>query len=279
MKRTATMVLMGALALGPAPLTGVGEAWAQDDVASQVEELSGKGATAYKAGDYDEAIGYFEQAYELEPVANLLYNIARCHEKNNNPDKALEYYEKFILAPDIEDKARESALKKSAQMRDLIDARDDLERDKERQERERLAKLEREKNGGGGGDVTDPGGATQPDGGPGVGAWAALGAGGLLIAGGAVTGFMAMGQQTAFEEATTLEDKQAARDAGQTMALVADGLYVAGAVAVGVGAFLVLTSGGGEEDAAASSEADDGSARVAPWVGPGSGGVDVFWRF
>ena len=89
---------------------------------------------------------------------------------------------------------------------------------------------------------------------------------------------MAMGQQTAFDEATTLEDKQAARDSGQTMALVADGLYVAGAVAVGVGAFLVLTSGGGESDAAASESADE-SARVTPWVGPGSGGVDVFWRF
>ncbi len=274
MKRTATMVLMGALALGPAPITGVGEAWAQDDVASQVEELSGKGATAYKAGDYDAAIGYFEQAYELEPVANLLYNIARCHEKNGAPDKALTYYEKFILAPEIDEGARESALKKSAQMRDLIDARDDLERDKERQERERLAKLEREKNQGGE-KVEDPGGGTQDEGGPGVGAWAALGAGGLLIAGGAVTGFMAMGQQTAFEEATTLEDKQAARDSGQTMALVADGLYVAGAVAVGVGAFLVLTSGGGESDAADA----DASARVTPWVAPGSGGVDVFWRF
>ena len=275
MKRTATMVLMGALALGPTQLVGTSTAWAQDeDVAGQVEELSGKGAAAYKAGDFDTAIEYFDKAYALEPVANLLYNIARCHEKNGDPEKALEYYEKFILAPDIDEGARESALKKSTQMRDLIDAREDLERDKERQDREREERKKRELEDN---KSTDPVEKKKVDeGGPGVGAWAALGTGGLLIIGGAVAGGMAMGQQTAFDEATTIEDKQAARASGQTLALVADGLYVAGAIGVGVGAFLVLTSGGGEQEAAAS---DDETAQVTPWVGAGSGGVDVRWRF
>lgn len=130
MKRTVLMLLVGTLI--SAVIVEPDIAWAQDSVVTQVEELSKMGAAAYKDKDYDAALAYFEQAYNLEPAANLLYNIAKCHEKNDNLEKALEFYEKFALAPEAEKDAREAALKKSIQMRDRIEIRDANERDKSR---------------------------------------------------------------------------------------------------------------------------------------------------
>ena len=89
---------------------------------SRVEELSAKGTDAFRAGRYKEAIGAFEQAYAITPVANLLYNIALCYEKLDDLDNAHAYYKRFIVAPDANADVRSTALARMDERRLILAA-------------------------------------------------------------------------------------------------------------------------------------------------------------
>lgn len=51
---------------------------------------------AYEAGDFQDALDRYVQAYDLSQRALLLYNIALCHDRLDNEAKAAEYYERFV---------------------------------------------------------------------------------------------------------------------------------------------------------------------------------------
>lgn len=67
------------------------------------------------------------------------------------------------------------------------------------------------------------------------------GAGAALIAGGGVCGVLALGKHSDAKSATTEKELSDARSAGKTRALVADILYGAGAVALGVGLYFTFS--------------------------------------
>ncbi len=53
-------------------------------------------------GNFEEAIFYFEKAYNIEPSYTNIINLASIYEKKlNNKEKAIEYYEKMKLLDDI----------------------------------------------------------------------------------------------------------------------------------------------------------------------------------
>jgi tetratricopeptide (TPR) repeat protein len=59
----------------------------------RVQQFTEDGIYLYQRGDYGHARECFEAAAELQPGdANLLYNIAQCHENLGKVDKAQEYY-------------------------------------------------------------------------------------------------------------------------------------------------------------------------------------------
>jgi len=76
---------------------------------AEVERLSAAGVEAYKAKEYSKAVGLFQQALSIQPVPNLLYNIARACELMGDDRKAVFYYTKFIRAQDVSDAARDKA--------------------------------------------------------------------------------------------------------------------------------------------------------------------------
>ena len=76
---------------------------------AEVERLSAAGVEAYKAKEYNKAVGLFQQALAIQPVPNLLYNIARACELMGDDRKAVFYYTKFIRAQDVSDAARDKA--------------------------------------------------------------------------------------------------------------------------------------------------------------------------
>jgi tetratricopeptide (TPR) repeat protein len=79
--------------------------------AAESEQLATQGFEAYKAGDYDKAIQFYNQASEAHPAAALHYNVARIYEtKLSAPDKAIEYYRKALKAPDVTDALAEKSL-------------------------------------------------------------------------------------------------------------------------------------------------------------------------
>jgi tetratricopeptide (TPR) repeat protein len=97
-------IVLGALLVAPG-------ASAQDADLTEVRahdralQLFSDGKTAYKGGDLRTAIKDLEAAYELEPVAVLLYNLARAYEGIGELEKAVSAYERFLVAqPNAEDR-------------------------------------------------------------------------------------------------------------------------------------------------------------------------------
>jgi tetratricopeptide (TPR) repeat protein len=67
-------------------------------------DLVKSGKQAYSAGNFQKAIPFFVEAYEIVPQPELHYRIALCHERAGNPAKALERYRKFLEAKPETDK-------------------------------------------------------------------------------------------------------------------------------------------------------------------------------
>lgn len=255
MRRVISAVLVGLLAFSPVVLPQ--NAWAQtSEEKKQVEQLSKKGVKAYKEGKFEQAIKYFEQAHEVQPVPNLLYNIARCYEKMGDDAKALEYYDRFVVDA-VDRKAKQKALDKAAAIRErqakekaLADAEQKKDQDQKDQDKDN--------------DVPP----AEPDL---TWAYVSLGTGGALLVGGAVFGLMASGKKSEFDDATNSEDKVSARDSGETFALMADIFYIAGAAAVITGVILWAT--------AEPESQSEMTLRPTGWVGPDGAGVGLGTTF
>src|SRR5437868_3056785 len=55
-----------------------------------------QGKTFLDAKQYDQAIVEFEAAYAIDKVASHLFNIAKAYDAKGDPDKAIEYYQKYL---------------------------------------------------------------------------------------------------------------------------------------------------------------------------------------
>lgn len=104
-----------------------------------------------------------------------------------------------------------------------------------------------------------------------------LAATGAFAVGAGVTGFLAMGKRTKFDDANDGSDPgnaQTLRDSGQQLNLITDVLLGGAVIAGGVTAFLFLSR------PETPVQADRGAAwHVAPVVGPSTGGLSLNGRF
>jgi tetratricopeptide (TPR) repeat protein len=57
-----------------------------------------KGMKAYTLGHFPEAIEEFEKAYDLRTEPIFLYNIAQSHRQDNNPQRAIFFYRRYLEA-------------------------------------------------------------------------------------------------------------------------------------------------------------------------------------
>ena len=290
MRRGLTVLLSVAI-LGLCPGPGA-VAWAQSDAdrIARVEELALKGAKAFKAERYEEAIEAFEEAYALEPVPNLLYNIAKSYEKLNRWDEAISHYKRFAVADDVNSKAREDALEsieRLKQLRALEDSDEDGVADVddlcpgEKEDPDGYKDIdgcpEDNPTAAGGGEGVE--GGEGPEGTVEVlppdytWAWTAGGAGLALVAGGAVLGVLAQGTHDDFEAAETAEERRTLRDSGQSLALYADIAYVAGAVGLLTGVILWATAS--ETEVVREPVPQAGRWFIEPWLTPTRAGVGM----
>lgn len=64
------------------------------------------GKLAFDQGRFREALGEYQRAYDLAPVPELLFNIARCREQLGETAAAIAGYEQYLAAkPNAEDRA------------------------------------------------------------------------------------------------------------------------------------------------------------------------------
>lgn len=233
-----------------------------EERARKVEQLATRGAQAYGAGDYAKAIELFEKAHALEPVPNLLYNIAKCHEKQEQYEQAVDYYQKFAVAPEVDSKARQAALDRVESLREIAELKKG--ESGETDPRQRTNGSDRKQV-----EPTKP--VVQEDNSAAV--WTMIG-GGALLAGGAVVGLgLAAPKADAVKTGATYADRKASRDDAKTYALVADGLLVSGAVVTGIGMILYLSDSEAEPDSTASRTV------VTPWVTSSSAGLGMSLDF
>ncbi len=203
-------------------------AFAQDDASEQDVEfnrLTSEAAKNFEAGRYDAAADFFMKAYEIKPVSNILYNVGRVYEKAGELQLALDHFERFVKAPNVEQAARQDAIERIKTIREVLA----LEEPKE--DPNVNAKVE-------------PAPKAGPDR---TLSYILLGAGGVTLVTSGVMAYLASSANDDFENASTLAERRDAADSGGTYAIVADSLLITGVVLTGVGAVLYFTAGEGDE--------------------------------
>jgi tetratricopeptide (TPR) repeat protein len=115
--RRATLASVLAISMSAVPTL----AQAAPSLEQQVEAINAAAVEKFKAKEYEEAVVLFEQAYDLQPEPNYLFNIGRIYEESGNLEKAAEFYERFIKEPGVPIEARERANERRRVLRKLPD--------------------------------------------------------------------------------------------------------------------------------------------------------------
>jgi tetratricopeptide (TPR) repeat protein len=71
---------------------------ADDTRALHARERFEAGMAHFNLDEFSEALTDFEAGYRLKPSPEFLFNIAQSYRKLNRPDKALEFYRKYLIA-------------------------------------------------------------------------------------------------------------------------------------------------------------------------------------
>src|SRR5262245_46389422 len=90
-------------------LVGRSSAWAVKDTERDRQQRSGvllrEGQSKYDLGKFDEAIVLFEQAYEIWPYPEALYNLGQSWRRKKNYEKATFYFKSYLRnAPDAKNR-------------------------------------------------------------------------------------------------------------------------------------------------------------------------------
>lgn len=235
---------------------------------SEAEELSDKAIAEFTAKNYSGAVALFEQAYELDPNPNYLFNIGRVYEEAGDLEPAVEYYAKFVKQPGVALDSRETALERLRVLRAILEETKEKDEPKEAtQEPKEVVPVTPPPQ-----PVVDTEAERKRKIMRGVG-FGLAGAGAGALIGAAVVGSLAQGDQDkAFDrdEADSLAARQDFLEKSETKALTADILY-------GVGGALLLT--GVVLVAVGYSKPKTQRVALTPTFGPGGGGVDLRLRF
>lgn len=219
-------------------------------------ELVDKGLELYTQKKYDEAIKSFEQAYALRAEPELVYNIARAHEKSLRRAEAIAAYEKFVNLPGTTAELRTKALTAMEALRAEQAA---LDRAKAPPKVEVSTPTAADREGAAGVSAQ-----VEPTHGTPVLAWTVVGVGAASMGVGAVFGLLALDAKSDFDAGATSDKASTV----ETRALVADIALFGGAAVAVTGVILLLVDGA---DAAPSETA------WVPTLGPG--GVGLAGRF
>ena len=178
-----------------------------------IAALATRGMELVTAERYDEAIRVYLEAYALEPLAAILYNIAFIYDKKlNAPKKAANYYQQYIDAPDADD---EGKLRAYARLRTL----------------ETQIRLS-----------TPPPLPSPPPGisGQAIGGWIATGTGAALLITGTTFSALAHATHNEFMETDDSAARRVLRDEGEFRAVMGDVTLSVGVAAVAAGLTLLL---------------------------------------
>ena len=84
---------------------------------SEFDRVVRQGMAAYQAKDFNKAIRAFERAYAIRPEPEMVFNVARSHEKAQHVDEAITTYERFLVLEGTTAGLRARALKSLTSLR------------------------------------------------------------------------------------------------------------------------------------------------------------------
>lgn len=107
-----------ALMLGSSPASGQPEASPGPDDLERARALFAEGKALFDGADYPAAAMKFERAYALSRLPLLLYNLGYTHEEMGKRARALYYYERYLVAGDLEGSVYRDAQSRARALRD-----------------------------------------------------------------------------------------------------------------------------------------------------------------
>jgi tetratricopeptide (TPR) repeat protein len=232
----------------------------------KVDAINAEAVEKFQAKEYDEAVALFEQAYELQPEPNYLFNIGRIYEESGNLAKSVEFYERFVKEPGVPLDARERGLERLRVLRAII------EETAPEPEPEPEPEVEPEPE-------PEPVVAPPPeDPKPSklrVAGYVLLGTGAATLAVGGVLAGLALQRANTLEGQHTYEERNDTADQGRGMALSADILFGVGGAVAAAGLVMVLVSLPRKKAADAAAMRPS----LAPWATRRSAGLAATLRF
>lgn len=272
------MIVVCMMSVSSVVVMPASEAWAQSDeeVAREVEKLSAEASERYYEKDYAAAIDLFQKAYALDPVPTLLFNIAKCYEKQQQWDEAIDFYELFVVEPEIDSEDRKTAMERINKLREIKETQEDLE-NKNTDPDGGAGVSGREGEGKGPIKEEAEGPSTLPG-------YLLLGGGIAALAGGGYFGLQAYNNEQLFEQSDDTSVKQEARDQGRRQAIIADGFYAGGVVLSAIGVVMLVRASRASEAPVEESETSEGQAvlqdvEVSPLFGRDLQGLSLQLRF
>src|SRR5262249_3618072 len=100
MKSFSTAMLCLSLALGTVEAQAQSN---QDPSPKGGEAIAAQAFELYNKGEYVRAITLYLKAYQAEPAAAIIFNVARIYDqKLHDRVLAIDYYQRYLSAPDAE---------------------------------------------------------------------------------------------------------------------------------------------------------------------------------
>ncbi len=226
----------------------------------------------YGAREYDEAVFFFERAYELQQEPDLVYNIARSHERLAHRQEALDTYERFIALPGTTGELRARALTNIRSLRAEIAAMEAVARDE----------ANNTGDGNQGGTAAPPPPVeVEPESNPlSIVGYALIGVGAATMIAGAIFGGMALSANSQYEDAAFTQERISLRDDVETRAAFSDVFLFSGLGVAAVGVVLALVGSSRGNSNEVESEESARRFGVTPSLALGDGmGLGISGRF
>ena len=196
-----------------------------------VEQLAAQASTAYEAGQFVQAIGYYLRAHQLQPTAAILYNIAYIYDRKlDEPASAVSFYRRYVQSPDADPGAIERASVRIEELKPRLEAQ--VRASETPLPPSLPVRTQAEPR------TPEP---SRGMSGQSIGGWVTLAVGLGCLAGSGTFGWLAQKTHDDFSEATSLSDAGSLRERGESQALVTDVLLGVGSAGVLTGLILLLS--------------------------------------
>jgi tetratricopeptide (TPR) repeat protein len=264
-----TLVVVPALSLAwsaSAEQGGPTDTTEEEQQQQEFDALVTEAVQHYSARRYEQAIDLFEQAFAIQGEPELVYNIARSHERLANRDQALEWYERFINMPGTTGELRTRALSNIASLRQEIAALRAAEQAGVAPDGGTGLVTNNERTETGTGTGRPPSGPVEP---PApeprpfrTAGYSLIGVGAVAMIAGGIFGGMALAAHSEFEDASEIysQERVDLRDDVELRSLMSDILLFSGAGIAAAGIVLVVLDA---IRARRASEEDEGADEVS----------------